>query len=159
MVLTPEYTWELHGEFDHWAPTPECVTLQVWVGPEDWQFSQIPRCCWCHYCSKDPHSENDQIKSQLFWLLSLVSFLYTLSYKWLQPFKIHLSLKYKMQNFIWTIQTFTIEYLPPYLNVLTKTENIFILQVEQSLIMVLKTKEKLWFDKKTWTVEHIVAFI
>lgn len=64
-----------------------------------------------------------------------------------------------MQNFIWTIQTFTTEYLPPYLNVLTKTENIFILQVEQSLIMVLKTKEKLWFDKKMWTVEHIVAFI
>ena len=44
-----------------------------------------------------------------------------------------------MQNFIWTIQTIATEYLPPYLNVLTKMENIFILQVEQSLIMVLKT--------------------
>ena len=61
-----------------------------------------------------------------------------------------------MQNFIWTIQTITIEYLPPYLNVLTKTENIFVLQVEQSLIMVLKTKEK---EKKMWTVERIVVFI
>lgn len=61
-----------------------------------------------------------------------------------------------MQNFIWTIQTITIEYLSPYLNVLTKTENIFILQVEQSLIMVLKTKEK---EKKMRTVEHIVVFI
>lgn len=61
-----------------------------------------------------------------------------------------------MQNFIWTIQTITIEYLSPYLNVLTKTENIFILQVEQSLIMVLKTKEN---EKKMRTVEHIVVFI
>lgn len=45
VVLTLECASEVLGELVCWAPTLECVSQQVWAGPENLHFSQIPRRC------------------------------------------------------------------------------------------------------------------